>query len=89
MIRAELYETDDRSSHRCTALGLLSAACDTPVLRLCRMLVAAGHDPSEPMEVYRGEVLALTVRSIGEGAKLTVNGSTRFARYRPGASEEA
>jgi hypothetical protein len=44
-----------------------------PVLAMCRALIAAGYDPSRPLHVYRGKVLALTVRSIGEGARLRVN----------------
>ena len=31
-----------------------------------------------PLEAYRGETLALRVRSIGEAAKLGINGNTRF-----------
>jgi hypothetical protein len=55
------------------------------VCQLCRDLVEAGHDPSEPMEVYRGLTLALRVRLIGEGARLTVveEPRPRFTRYRP------
>jgi len=43
-----------------------------PVLRLCRELVNRGVDPATPLEAYRGETLCLRVRSIGEGANLTV-----------------
>jgi hypothetical protein len=32
----------------------------------------ARHDPSTRLEVYRSAILALTVRSIGEGSQLTV-----------------
>ena len=46
-----------------------------PVLALCRALVGAGYDPGRPLHVYRGKTLALTVRSIGEGARLRVSGS--------------
>ena len=42
--------------------------------------------PATPLEAYRGEVLCLRVRSIGEGAKLTVEDSDRlgpwFTKYR-------
>ena len=44
-----------------------------PVLAMCRALVEAGYDPAEPLEAYRGDVLCLKVRSIGEGAKLVIN----------------
>jgi len=33
----------------------------------------AGHDPSTPLEAYRGGMLALRVKSIGQAAKLQVN----------------
>jgi hypothetical protein len=44
------------------------------LLALCCELIEAGHDPAAPLEVYRGEMLSLRVRSIGEGAGLEVNG---------------
>jgi hypothetical protein len=44
-----------------------------PVLAMCRQLLAAGLDPDQAMEVYRGATLALRVRSIGEAAKLEIN----------------
>jgi hypothetical protein len=58
-------------SKRCEALGLTGHGY-SPVLALCRALVAAGHDPRRPLQAYRGEVLALVVSSIGAGAKLRV-----------------
>lgn len=67
MIRAELSESD-----RASALGI-DVQAPAAVLTLCRKLVAAGHDPAEPLEAYRGETLCLRVRSIGEGANLEVN----------------
>jgi hypothetical protein len=42
-------------------------------LALCRKLIAAGFDPSRPLCAYRGAVLCLRVRSIGEGAQLIVD----------------
>ena len=66
--------------------GGIEVEAAAPVLALCRKLVAAGHDPATPLEAYRGEVLCLRVRSIGEGAKLTVEDSDRlgpwFTKYR-------
>jgi hypothetical protein len=58
-------------SNRCDAEGI-TARGNTPVLNLCRALLAAGDDPRSPLHAYRGDVLALKVRSIGEGAKLRV-----------------
>jgi hypothetical protein len=57
-----------------------------PVTRLCRRLLEAGYDPALTLEVYRGTVLCLRVRSIGEGARLTVEddrlGQPCFRRWR-------
>ena len=53
----------------------------SPVLALCRELVAAGYASSMQMEVYRAGTLALHVRSIGEAATLEVNaGGTGFTK---------
>ena len=43
-----------------------------PVLAMCRKLIADGDDPDRPLHAYRGAVLCLIVRSIGEAAQLTV-----------------
>jgi hypothetical protein len=76
-IRAELSGSD-----RCAALGLAVRA-NAPVLMLCRLLVEAGHDPALPLHAYRGEMLCLLVRSIGEAAELEINGDgTGFRRRR-------
>jgi hypothetical protein len=78
-IRSEL-----RGSNVASALGF-SASGAAPVLALCRELVAAGHHPATPLEGWRGEVLALRVAPIGEGAALTVDehNGTRFAKWKP------
>jgi len=47
----------------------------SPVIGLCRKLLALGRDPASPMRVYRGEVLSLHVRSIGAAARLHVDGA--------------
>lgn len=64
--RAELIGSDE-----CTAAGLTING-RAPVLALCRQLIADGHDPGLPLEVWRGPVLCLRVRSIGEAAQLRV-----------------
>jgi hypothetical protein len=57
-----------------------------PVLALCRRLIEFGHDPATSLEASRGDVLCLQVRSIGHGAKLTIEdnrlGQPRFRRWR-------
>jgi hypothetical protein len=72
---------------RSTAIGAgIAVHGHAPVTRLCRELLEAGHDPALVLEVYRGTDLCLRVRSIGEGALLTVeedrNGRPRFVRHR-------
>jgi hypothetical protein len=64
-IRAELIGSD-----RCSGLGM-TARGTTPVLALCRLLIEAGNDLATPLEAWRGDVLCLRIRSIGEGARLT------------------
>lgn len=59
-------------SNRCSAPGI-TAHGSAPIFSLCRKLIEAGHDPAMPLEVWRSNTLALTVRSIGEGAKLEVS----------------
>src|SRR6516225_9332785 len=65
-IRAEFV-----GSNKCVALGLVAKGY-SPGLELCRRLVAAGYDPALPLHIYRGEMLCLTVRSIGVGAQFAV-----------------
>ncbi len=55
----------------CEALGI-TIKSPSPLLDLCRALVEAGCDPSTPLEAYRGDVLCLRIRSIGEAAKLEI-----------------
>ena len=68
-IRAELI-----GSETCSALGITVQAY-MPVLTLCRALVAAGHDQTQPLEAYRGDALCLRVSSIGKAAQLRVRGN--------------
>jgi hypothetical protein len=57
-----------------------------PALDMCRRLLAEGFDPATPLEVYRGDMLCLRIRAIGEGATLCVEddkiGKPRFAKRR-------
>jgi hypothetical protein len=66
MIRIELSGFNHAS-----ACGLVHNG-SPPVIKLCRKLIDAGHEPSQPAEVYRGTTLCLHIRSIGEAAKLDV-----------------
>jgi hypothetical protein len=88
-VRAEII-----GQTQATACGVTVTGRNAPVLALCRALIDAGHDPDSPLEAYRGATLCLRVRSIGEGAKLTVSeatsdGKPRFAPYRPFSGSEA
>jgi hypothetical protein len=62
-VRADLVGSD-----HCAALGVSAHS----LLELCRKLVADGHDPAMPIEAWRGDVLCLCARSIGEAARLRV-----------------
>ena len=78
-IRAVLIGSD-----RCEAEGIIARGY-APVLDLCRALIKAGHDPKRALHAYRGGVLALAVRSIGEGARFTVEdtrGTPHLRRWR-------
>jgi hypothetical protein len=79
VIRVELTSTG-----ACTAANI-TARSHTPVLALCRKMIAAGIDPATELQVFRGDTLALTIRNIGEAAKLTVreSGSDCRPRYTP------
>jgi hypothetical protein len=74
-----------KGSNCCQGQGITARGC-APVLDLCRALVKAGHDPRRPLHAYCGDVLALKVRSIGEGARLTVRedrAGPRFVAWEP------
>ena len=58
-------------SDTCDAEGIVVRG-NAPVLAMCRKLIEAGFDPARSLEAYRGDMLCLKVRSIGEGAALTV-----------------
>jgi hypothetical protein len=76
-IHAQLIGQDE-----CVALGITVHAT-APVLELCRALVVAGHDPGRPLHGYRGDTLCLSVRAIGEAARLEINAKgTGFAPLR-------
>jgi hypothetical protein len=79
-IRAEIIDSD-----RCEAEGHTVRAA-APVLAMCRKLVDAGYDQGRPLHAYRGDMLSLKVRSIGEGALLTVEdnrfGTPTLRRWR-------
>jgi hypothetical protein len=88
-VAAELIGTNQAQA---TALGI-EVRGNSPVLALCRRLVEHGHDPAAELHAYRGDVLALKVRSIGEGAKLTVKDNhirkPIFRRWRDSAENGA
>ena len=81
VIRVELTSS---GADTCAAANI-TARSHTPVLSLCRKMIAAGIDPATELEVVRGDTLALTIRNIGEAAKLAVreSGSDGGPRYTP------
>jgi len=58
-----------------------------PEPEIPRPRFARGYDPATPLEAYRGE-LCLRVRSIGEGAKLTVRESAAGTTPQDGADRQ-
>src|SRR5437868_3032071 len=56
--------------HTVIAPGFATCTANTPILELARLMVARGVDPRTALEIYRGKVLAIRVRSIGEAANL-------------------
>jgi len=64
----------------------------TPVLQLCRALIAAGH-PDGPMTVTCGGIPTMTVRSIAEAATRTVIENDKlgpvFAKWSPFPGRQA
>jgi hypothetical protein len=86
-LRAELFtdhtkDSEPRSTCRCLDIQI----CDySPVLAMCRALIAAGHDG--PLEVYRGDTLAMRIGSIRGAARFQVDesGTPILKRHAEGA----
>jgi Fe2+ transport system protein FeoA len=81
-VHCELTGSDEASARGLTVHN------SSPVLALCRRLLALGINPQTPVHCYRGPTLALRIRSIGEAAGLEINSSgtgfiKRRARVRP------
>src|SRR5262249_34931969 len=75
LLTAELFD-----SNLASACGI-TVRSFSPVLALCRELIAAGVSHDAALTVYRNGIVALRVRSIGEGAQLEINSKgTRFVR---------
>jgi hypothetical protein len=70
-IRLQVIPAELSGGDICTAAGT-TARGSAPVLILCQQLLAAGVDPDQSVEVFRNGILALTVRRIGEGARLRI-----------------
>lgn len=60
---------------------------NSPMSKYCRKLVAEGVDPKTPLEVYRGDILCLSTKAIGECAKWKIREDEYigpiFVKYRP------
>jgi hypothetical protein len=57
IIRAEIIGNNTATACNITCKGR------TPILTLCRALFRKGYDPSLSLRCYRGDVLALTIRT--------------------------
>ena len=68
----EVIRAERRGSTTCTSDNVVVHG-DAPILALCRQLLAAGLNPDQALEVFRGSTLAVRVRSIGEAAALEIN----------------
>jgi hypothetical protein len=66
-------------------LGAISVTTRTPILALCRILLANNFDPATPLQAFRSSTLCLTASSIGAGAGLTVNEAhgCNFSKWQP------
>ena len=77
-LRCELVGSDQAIAGDIVASG---------ALELCRRLLAAGANPAAELVCYRNGTLALRIKSIGAGARLTVRETSkdgpRFATWRP------
>jgi len=79
---AQVIHADLGRDDHATARGIFAHG-SSPVLKLCRLLVDAGHDPGLPLEAWRNGVLCLRIRSIGETSGLEINAhGTGFRRLR-------
>jgi hypothetical protein len=56
----------------CRAAGIETRST-SPVIAMCRELLARGYDPVLALHCYRGETLAIAVRAIGEASRLEVS----------------
>jgi hypothetical protein len=74
VIRSELIGDDV-----CVALGIRAVGA-APFLKMCRLLVEAGHDPGLRLEAFRGPMLCLCVPSIAVGADLEPSPRVGFVR---------
>lgn len=71
--RPATIRVDLIGSNQCNALSIVAHGY-TPVLGLCRRLIDTGINPATALHVYRGDTLCLIVRSVGQGARLEING---------------
>jgi hypothetical protein len=79
-IRASLL-----GEHTIVAPGVATCTASAPILELARLLIARGVDPTTALRIYRGDTLALRVRTIGEAAGLQINGKGNGCKKCPAA----
>lgn len=67
----------------CT-VGNITVRAAAPTFAMSRRLIAAGFDPNCALHAFRGNTLALTIRTIAEGASLSIDeGRSSFCRWKP------
>jgi hypothetical protein len=73
-------------SHCCESLGSVGKG-NSPLLSLCRSLLAAGFNPDQALDVYRAGTPALRVKSLRAGARQRVkepdHGRAHFCKWMP------
>ena len=74
-IRGEFYGSDYCVADGHTAYG------HAPGLKMCRVLLEAGYEANRPLHIYRGDVLALKIKTIGWGAMYTVGEDQHRSPY--------
>jgi hypothetical protein len=77
-IKPQALRAEFVGNHVCKAAGVVVKA-NAPALALCRQLLAQGVDPDAALQIYRNGTLALRIRSIADGAALTVE-DDRFGK---------
>jgi hypothetical protein len=81
ILRAEL------TGHNTCECAGITVKAEFPIIGMCRRLLDAGVDPGTRLECYRNGTLAISVKTIGGGALITVNSQGTNFEWLSGARE--